>query len=381
MSGLDFPQQAYQKLVQAAPAFSPGESSAGLKELFDFVRRYVLGETHTDAEVMEFLSSSNRQPDLVSVETLSRHWIPYTYDGRKDEVRWCLPQGRAVQPFYDEYISHCRQHFVSALVSPQSSLDSLLQYATRFAQFPDPAGFIFHLSRCGSTLVSGCFAEMEHCSVLSEPPLLTEILLARHLSREDKKALLRVCLYLQGRPSENQPHVIVKWNAWDIFYWELVREIWPRVPVLLLTRDPVEILASHGKNAGRHMSGDPSLAHVHKVFATSCSSTSLLDYRIKILRGLMTKMLHARRDKGVFLWDYALLDESALAEIFSCFKVEIASHQSIRVGQRLTRHSKSPYLTFQTDVAEKRRSFPPAQIDRIQSSLSDLYKTLIRKAH
>lgn len=333
------------------------------------------------SKIPPWVSVANVQPDLVSVETLSRHWIPYTYDWRKDEVRWCLPQGRAVQPFYDEYISHCRQHFVSALVSPQSSLDSLLQYATRSAQFPDPAGFIFHLSRCGSTLVSGCFAEMEHCSVLSESPLLTEILLARHLSRDDKKALLRLCLYLQGRPSANQPHVIVKWNAWDIFYWELIREIWPRVPVLLLTRDPVEILASHAKNAGRHMSGDPALAHVHKVLATSDSSTSLLDYRIKILQGLMTKMLQVRRDAEVFLWDYAILDESALMEIFSCFEVEIASHQAMRLRLRLTRHSKSPYLMFQIDGAEKRRSFPPTQVDCIQSSLSDLHKILIRKAH
>lgn len=218
---------------------------------------------------------------------------------------------------------------------------------------------------------------MEHCSVLSESPLLTDILLARHLSRDDKKALLRVCLYLQGRPSANQPHVIVKWNAWGIFYWELIREIWPHVPVLLLTRDPVEILASHAKNAGRHMSGDPALAHVHEILATSDSATSLLDYRINILQGLMTKMLQVRRDLGVFLWDYATLDESALMEIFSCFKVEIVSHQSMRLRLRLTRHSKSPHLTFQADGAEKRHAFPAKQIDSIQSSLSDLHKTLI----
>lgn len=300
MSNADFSISDDMDLTRSAVHFLTHGVAGNMDELLPSAG---LSLPSKGSKIPPWVPVANLQPDLVPVETLSRHWIPYTYDRRKDEVRWCLPQGRAVQPFYDEYISHCRKHFLSALVSPRSSLDSLIKYATRSAQFPDPSGFIFHLSRCGSTLVSGCFAEMEHCSVLSESPLLTDILLARHLSRDDKKALLRVCLYLQGRPSANQPHVIVKWNAWDIFYWELIREIWPHVPVLLLTRDPVEILASHAKNAGRHMSGDPALAHVHEILATSDSATSLLDYRINILQGLMTKMLQVRRDLGVFLWD------------------------------------------------------------------------------
>ena len=381
MSELDFQQKSYQKLVQAAPAFSPEESSTALKELMDFVRLYAGVEDHTDAEMMGFLSTANRQPDLAPVEILAQHWIPYDFDVRTAEIHWCVPQGRAVQPFYDEYLTHCRQHLVNALVVPRSSIKSLLCFADRLPELPDPSGFIFHLSRCGSTLVSGCFAELEHCSVLSESPLLTDILLARHLSLDDKKALLRLCLYLQGRPTAEQPNVIVKWNAWDIFFWELIREIWPRVPVLFLTRDPVEILASHMKHTGRHMSGDLALAHVHKVLAASDGFTILPDYRIKVLQGLMTKMLNVCQNDNVFLWDYAMLDESALMKIFSCFKIEIASYQSMRLRLRLTRHSKSPHLRFQTDSAEKRSSLPPEQVDCIQSLLSDLHKALIRKAH
>jgi hypothetical protein len=378
MSNADFNMSDDMDLLRSAVHFLTHCIAGNMDELLASAG---LSLPLKSSKIPPWVSVANVQPDLAPVETLSRHWIPYTYDGRKEEVRWCLPQGRAVQPFYDEYISHCRQHFVSALVSPRSSLDSLLQYATRFAQFPDPAGFIFHLSRCGSTLVSGCFAEMEHCSVLSESPLLTDILLARHLSRDDKKALLRLCLHLQGRPSVDQSHVIVKWNAWDIFYWDLLREIWPQVPVLLLTRDPVEILASHSKSTGRHMSGDPALGHVHPVLGGNAAKASPLDFRVQVLRELMAEMLRVSAESGVFLLDYAELDEAALVKIGPLFDICLSPHQRMELRQRLTLNSKSPMVMFQSDGAQKRRSFPQSQLQLIQGTLSNLHHALVQNSY
>lgn len=111
------------------------------------------------------------QADLVSVEVLAQRWIPYAYHERTDEVSWCLPQGTAVQPFYDEYVSHCRQYVVNALISPRTSIKALLRFANQLPELQNPSGFIFDLSRCGSTLISGCLAQLEQGSVLSESML------------------------------------------------------------------------------------------------------------------------------------------------------------------------------------------------------------------
>jgi hypothetical protein len=369
----------YEQLVQAASAFSPVEPSSALTEFINFAKQFCPYASGAEADVLEWLSALNRHADLVSVEVLAQDWIPYAYHARSNEISWCLPQGRAVQPFYDEYISHCRQ--VNAFVSPRSSLNSLLHYAKQLPALPVPSGFIFHLSRCGSTLISGCLAQLEQCSVLSESPLLTDILLAGEMAVSKKKSLLRLCLHLQGRPSSERPHVIVKWNAWDIFYWDLLREIWPQVPVLLLTRDPVEILASHSKSTGRHMSGDPALGHVHPVLGGNAAKASPLDFRVQVLRELMAEMLRVSAESGVFLLDYAELDEAALVKIGPLFDICLSPHQRMELRQRLTLNSKSPMVMFQSDGAQKRRSFPQSQLQLIQGTLSNLHHALVQNSY
>lgn len=366
----------YRELVRNAAGFS----AEGFEEFVAFAAQYHPCASSEKAEIVDWLSSANRQADLVPLEVLLKGWIPYAYHSRTGEVSWCLPQGRAVQPFHDEYISHCRQYLVNALISPRISVDNMLRHADALTEIADPAGFIFHLSRCGSTLVSGCLAQLEQCSVLSESPLLTEILLAGNINREDKKALLRLCLHLQGRPLPEQPHIVVKWNAWDIFYWDLIREVWPQVTALLLTRDPIEILASHSKSAGRHMSGDPALVHVHDVLGKSAIYVDPLEYRVQVLRELMVAMSQVSAESEVVLLDYAELDESALKKICSRFGIRVSPHQQMALRRRLGFNSKSPARTFKADGAEKRHSLPPLHAQRINDALSSLHLSLIKNS-
>jgi hypothetical protein len=377
MSGAETLRQSYRRLLQVVTPFSPMASCCNLSEFMELVRQYSLYEPQSESVDIAWLSAANCRADLVPVEVLAQGWIPYAFHARTHEVSWCLPQGRAVQPFYDEYISHCRHDLINTFVSPRTSLKGILQYAEQLPGLPDPSGFIFHLSRCGSTLVSGCLAQLEQCSVLSESPLLTEILLAKDISRENKKALLSACVYLQSRPSPEQPSAVVKWNAWDIFHWELIGEIWPQVPVLLLARDPVEILASHHKSPGRHMSGDPSLAHVQDVLdAGRCAD--LLSHRIRVLKGLMTKMLKVQRDNGVFFCDYRELGESVLMEICAHFGIEVQPHQQSLLREKLTRNAKFPQMPFQVDGEEKRQRLPDCAIGEITRNLQPLYLQLIQ---
>ncbi len=376
MKNIDSHQRAYQKLVLAASHFSLTDSLLGLNEFMSFSRQYY-PDASNDAKVMEWLVAANRQLDLVPLNVLTQRWIPYGYYARTDEVAWCLPQGRAVQPFCDEYISHCRQHLVNAFLTPRSSLKCLLDYAEHLQELPDPSGFIFHVSRCGSTLVSGCLAQLENCSVLSESALLTEILLAKNMHKEQKKSLLRLCLYLQGRPSLAQPHVIVKWNAWDIFYWELIRELWPQVPVLLLVRDPVEVLASHAKSAGMHMGFAPALAQLHPVFASCGSGQGLLGSRIAVLESIMQKMLVHCFDQNISVLDYSMLNPQALEYVGQHFGIVVEGDQARVFRERFGRHSKQPDMPFHSDISVKRQLFSHEEIVAITEALMPTYHQLM----
>lgn len=71
-----------------------------------------------------------------------------------------------------------------------------------------PAGFIFHGSRCGSTLITQMLAALPQTIVLSEPPLVNEILTAHwrdpRITREQRIAWLRGAVYALARIDRTQ---------------------------------------------------------------------------------------------------------------------------------------------------------------------------------
>src|SRR3989344_3189918 len=113
-----------------------------------------------DAPLLQAIGALNHEdvPDEVAVG-LAGLWLPHSYHVRSQRMRWCLPDGAPTEPFHDEYLSRCwRSATLNQLFSPRTSLKALAACAQRVPR-AQPAGFIFHLSRCGSTLLSGCLSE------------------------------------------------------------------------------------------------------------------------------------------------------------------------------------------------------------------------------
>lgn len=127
------------------------------------------------------------------------------------------------------------------------------------------------LARCQeATSVSELLSVVKHLwqqTALSDDQLIAEL---AHLNQQVISGTnsfvepihhnLQQLINLQASVFPARPDVVIKWNAWDIFRWELIRAIYLRVPVIFLVRNPVEILASHQRLAGRHMSGDSVLS-------------------------------------------------------------------------------------------------------------------------
>src|SRR5271166_938284 len=100
---------------------------------------------------------------------LAEDWIPngLSWEGEKPVVRMSkLQSRRPLAPFLFQDINAD----VPAREIPLSSIP-LDSGAT-------PAGFIFHMSRCGSTLVSQMLAQLDEVVMLSEPQVLNDVLLA-----------------------------------------------------------------------------------------------------------------------------------------------------------------------------------------------------------
>lgn len=356
-----------EQLVYCQHANSLGDLLARIKMLWGCTS---LG----DSELLGEINRLNQM--LVDDEViLAGNWLPYRYQPKHDVVNWLIPIGHATEPFQDEYLSRCCQQLFNQIIQPRSSLEFASRQASHL-QAVQPAGFIFHLSRCGSTLISGCLSELDSTCVFSESPLLTELLLDDQLSLEAQQISLRAFIYLQAAAFPGRSQMIIKWNAWDIFRWGVIRTLFPQVPVIFLVRDPVEILASHQRLAGRHMAGDLGLAGVNPVFA--CRHESLLVWRSNVLEALLREMNKFIHDPLVLRMDYSHLDANQIKKVGHHFGLFSDDKSFQEITRRLQFHSKTPGVAFANDSRDKQALFAEEDKSGIQQLLRPIYTQFLQ---
>ena len=360
---------AYRALIVSPTPPADCTHAGSVADLLRHLKRLWRCEHLGDDALVAQLNRCNQQVLDIDPAQMAGRWFPIGYRARDRSLHWCLPVGHATQPFQDQYIEACLQSRpINQLIRPRTTIAPLVEGPERIAG-PAPTGFIFHLSRCGSTLVAGCLAELDDTSLLSEPPLLTDLLLDASLTDAQKRQALPQLIRLQAAPFPGRDRAIVKWNAWDLFAEPLIRVACPGVPRLLLFRDPEEILASHARSPGRHMAGDPSLAHLHPAFVARADA-DMLAGRLRVLDALMSAMARSAEAPGSWLLDYAQLDRSRLAGICRHFGLAPDAEALARMAARAERHSKHPGEVFEADAARKRQWFAAADRQRIHAAMA-----------
>jgi hypothetical protein len=119
----------------------------------------------------------------------------------------------------------------------------------------EPAAFIFHVSRCGSTLLCNILRALGNVHVVAEAQPFTALLApidTRHQptqvaeQTQQRHALLRqVALALGQNFSIQKTLYFIKCTSYSAMRLDLVRAIWPTVPIVFLTRDPLEVIVSN----------------------------------------------------------------------------------------------------------------------------------------
>ena len=115
-----------------------------------------------------------------------------------------------------------------------------------------PAGLIFHISRCGSTLISNLARCDDRAVVLSEPSSSVSGLFSPEMQNitprsrtEVLRALIRLFGYRTGFQDGVERRVVIKFTAWDSLWVQEIRAVWPEVPALFLIRNPAEVVVSN----------------------------------------------------------------------------------------------------------------------------------------
>ena len=112
--------------------------------------------------------------------------------------------------------------------------------------------FIFHLGRCGSTLLANMLAASDEFVSLKEPDLVNDLLSARlraetSLARDETEGLLTAAIpFLVGtvRHSSAGPYRALKFAAWNVSLGALLMAQSSTTPVIFLYRSPIETVAS-----------------------------------------------------------------------------------------------------------------------------------------
>ena len=185
-----------------------------------------------------------------NISSALANWIPYklSYDEGRPRCEWLYTGDEDfTEPFFDETITRFRQLNYRSRKSI-SSIDILPHWSKDIESVP-PSAFIFHVSRCGSTLASQLLALDRSNIVLSEVPFFDALLRSeKNISHQ----LLKAAIAFYAPVKKNRKRLFIKTDSWHIFFYKQIRELYPQTPFVLLYRRPDEVVRSQQKQRGMH---------------------------------------------------------------------------------------------------------------------------------
>ncbi|HTX55561.1 MAG TPA: hypothetical protein VMD47_00520 [Candidatus Acidoferrales bacterium] len=216
-----------------------------------------------------------------------------------------------------------------------------------------PSGLLFHLSRCGSTLVSNAFAARFDVLVLAEPGPVNDVLVMPGLQNEQRIALLRSVVSVLARAQRgDQQACVIKLDAWHVRWLAVLEAAFPQVPWLFLYRDPREVLVSHLRTPSLMMStvNAPATLGISLVEAAQVSREV---HCVRVLSELLRAVRERATEPERFV-DYATLPEAIWERIGPAFGLPFAPSAVARLRAGASAHAKDPRRPFVPDSDEKR---------------------------
>ncbi len=173
------------------------------------------------------------------------------------EIDWCrFGERRFTEPFFEDSVTLALREPFNQAFRRKTSARELMDWA-RVSPGIQPTVFIFHASRCGSTLLAQMLAALPRYIVASEPPMLDAVLQLRHTQPEVAEAIriewLRALFSALAQPAHGETQFAVKLDAWNVLEFEILRRAFPDTPCIYLYRDPAEIGASQLAMRGSYL--------------------------------------------------------------------------------------------------------------------------------
>jgi hypothetical protein len=174
-------------------------------------------------------------------------WTPVRLDfsGPTPTVDWAdLSAERFVEPFFDQTVARWASG-PHARPLVRTGLEALVALDSEPSL--EPTGMIFHLSRCGSTLVSRLLGTLPGVVVLAEPAPLNALLGLDPdwVDEAELVSVVRLVVRALGRCRHgDERRLVLKCTSWNIRRRAILAAAFPQTPWIWVQRDPARILAS-----------------------------------------------------------------------------------------------------------------------------------------
>jgi hypothetical protein len=285
-------------------------------------------------------------------------WFPFSTFWRDGElyVQWTYFGAQPLtQPLFESDVQlHMRKPF-----------NRLIRYATPITMLAEwlrlhpplrPSGFIFHASRCGSTLVSQMLAALPRNLVISEAGAIDGVVRARQLRpdlSEDQHILwLRWMIGALGQSRTGiERDCFIKFDALHTMALPLFRIAYPDVPWIFLYRDPVEVLVSHLSQSGFHVlaGADPYLSDIDPSSAMGHPE----DFCAQALALVCETALRNSGSGKSLLVNYRQLPQAMWTAIMPHFGTECSDQDRDAMANVARFDAKIPNVAFKPDVEAK----------------------------
>ena len=281
-----------------------------------------------------------------------QHWVPWKLTTDLN-CRWLYVQDKPfTEPFFDDTISICRRFEENrSIYKSTSTLEMMEEWGSKL-NTASPAAIIFHVSRCGSTLLTQLLSCSTGNAVLSEVPFFDELLRIPFKRKEmdpvdiDKYYSAACKLYSQSSQSSHL-NLFIKTDSWHLHYHEQLRRIFPGTKFILLYRDPYEVLLSQQRQRG--LQSVPGLIEP-EVFGFNKEPRNEIDldcYMAKVLESYYRKMIEiCKKDPLVYAYNYADGMLNIAKKIYRVLNQSLTPELEEKWKDRCRFHAKHPKQLF-----------------------------------
>jgi hypothetical protein len=291
-------------------------------------------------------------------------WVPIRVYWREGQpaVDWLFLGDQPLSdPFFEQSVARALRNPAQLLFRPQTSLAVLEEFAAKAADL-EPTGFIFHLSRCGSTLVSQVLASVPCNLVVSEAPPIEHVLGARlrdpRITHAQQVVWLRGLVRALGRRRfAAEKYFYIKFDSWHLLHLPLIREAFPGTPWIFLYREPLEVLVSQRRLRGAYMLPgvvDPRLFGFGR---DDLAALSLDEYAARILACICKAGIQnqAEASKAGRLVNFSELPGAIWDSLTDFFGAKYTREELDRMRTASFFNAKNPLLKHEDDTAAKQR--------------------------